>query len=343
VQKGTVLAKIDDREALLRLRESQAGVVQAQAGVRQAEARLGLLNSGSFQASNIPEVRAATSNYEQAQAELRQAEANEQRYRDLVQTGDTSMQNYESYRTQRDTARARVNAARQQQEAAINSARQSNEAIRSAQAGVESSRAQVATAQQAVADTVIRAPFSGFVSNRAVAVGEFVTTATPIITLLRTNPLKLQIQVGEADVPRINAGMGVSLEVEAFKDRKFAGVVSAVNPLVDPNSRAAIVEASVENPDNVLRAGMFATARIASSGGSSAVYVPRTAVYYDQSTQSYRVFVIQENVAKLRVVQLGTEEGETVQILNGVNADETVAVSNLNQLFEGAKVEVQAQ
>jgi hypothetical protein len=53
--------------------------------------------------------------------------------------------------------------------------------------------------------------------------------------------------------------------------------------------------------------------------------------------------VIQENVAKLRVVQQGTEEGEMVQILNGVNAEETIAVSNLNLLYEGAKVEVQAQ
>lgn len=340
VSQGTTLAKLDDREAQLRLREAQAGVGQAQASVRQAEARLGLLNGGNFQASSIPEVRAAVSSLEQAQAELRQAEANEQRYRDLVQTGDTSMQNYESYRTQRDTARARVNTARQQQEAALNTARQSNEAIRSAQAGVEAARAQVATAQQTIADTVIRAPFSGFVSNRAVAVGEFVTTATPIITLLRTNPLKLQIQVGEADVPRVSVGMGVSLEVEAFKDRKFAGTVSAVNPSVDPNSRAAIVEASVENPDNSLRAGMFATARIAMAGGNTAVFVPRSAVYNDQSTQSYRVFVIQDNIAKLRVVQLGTEENDTVQILNGVNADEVVAVSNINQLYEGAKVEI---
>ncbi|HEX8398843.1 MAG TPA: efflux RND transporter periplasmic adaptor subunit [Pyrinomonadaceae bacterium] len=340
VGQGAILAKLDDREAQLRLREAQAGVGQAQASVRQAEARLGLLNGGNFQATSIPEVRAAVSSLEQAQAELRQAEANEQRYRDLVQTGDTSMQNYESYRTQRDTARARVNTARQQQEAALNTARQSNEAIRSAQAGVEAARAQVATAQQTIADTVIRSPFSGFVSNRAVAVGEFVTTATPIITLLRTNPLKLQMQVGEADVPRVSAGMGVSLEVEAFKDRKFAGTVSAVNPSVDPNSRSAIVEASVENPDNVLRAGMFATARVAMAGGNTAIFVPRSAVYNDQSTQSYRVFVIQDNIAKLRVVQLGTEENDTIQILNGVNADEVIAVSNLNQLYEGAKVEI---
>jgi RND family efflux transporter MFP subunit len=343
VSQGALLAKLDDREAVLQLREAQAGVGQAQSAVRQAEARLGLLNGGSFQASQIPEVRGAVSNYEQAVAELKQAEANEQRYRDLVQTGDTSMQNYESYRTQRDTARARVNAARQQQEAALNTARQSNEAIRSAQSGVEAARAQVATAQQAVDDTVIRAPLSGFVSNRAVAVGEYVTTATPIITLLRTNPLKLQMQIGEADVPRISIGMGVSLEVEAFKDRKFAGTVSAVNPSVDLNSRSAIVEATVENPDNVLRAGMFATARVAMAGGNTAVFVPRSAVYNDQSTQSYRIFVVQDNIAKLRVVQLGTEENDTVQILNGINADEIVAVSNLNQLYEGAKVEIQAQ
>jgi hypothetical protein len=79
------------------------------------------------------------------------------------------------------------------------------------------------------------------------------------------------------------------------------------------------------------------------AGGNTAIFVPRSAVYNDQSTQSYRVFVIQDNIAKLRVVQLGTEENDTIQILNGINADEVIAVSNLNQLYEGAKVEIQAQ
>jgi multidrug efflux pump subunit AcrA (membrane-fusion protein) len=340
VQQGTVLAKLDENEARLRVREAEAGVVQAQAAVGQAQARLGLSAGGSFQASAIPEVRAANANYEQAVAELRQAEANEKRYRELVETGDVSIQNYENYRTLRDTARARVNNAKQQLEAAANAARQNNQAIKAAQAGVDAARIQVATAQQAVADTIIRAPFSGFVSNRAVAVGEFVTTATPIITLLRTNPLKLQMQVAEAEVPGITYGMGVSLEVEAFKDRKFAGTVTAVNPAIDPTSRAATIEASVENSGNLLRSGMFATARIAKQGGSIGIFVPRTAVFNDQTTQSYRVYVIQEGVAKLRVVQIGTEENDTIQILNGVNADEMVATSNLPQLFEGAKLQV---
>ena len=341
VQQGAVLAKLDENEARLAVREAEANVRQSEVGVSQAQARLGLSASGNFQASQIPEVRVANANYEQAQAELRQAEANERRYRDLVETGDVSMQNYENYRTIRDTARARVNAAKQQLEAAANAARQNNQAIKGAQAAVDAAQTRVETSKQAVADTIIRAPFSGFVSSRAVAVGEFVTTATPIITLLKTNPLKLQMQVGEAEVPGITIGMGVSLEVEAFKDRKFAGTVTAVNPAVDPTSRAATIEASVENSGNMLRSGMFATARIARQGGGSGVFVPRTAVFSDQTTQSHRVFVIQEGIAKLRVVQLGTEEDDTIQILNGINADEMVATSNLPQLYEGAKVQVE--
>ena len=339
VQQGSVIARIDDQDARLRLAEAQAGVTQAIAGVRQAEARLGLAPNGTFNATTIPEVLSANASYEQTLAELRQAEANEKRYRDLVETGDVSLIVYEQYRTQRDTARARLNVAKQALESAANAARQNNQAIKSAQAAVEAARTQVGTAEQAVADTIIRAPFSGFISNRPVAVGEFVTSATPVATILRVNPIKLQIQVAEANVPFITIGRGVSIEVDAYKDRNFGGTVTAVNPAIDPTSRSAVVEAAIQNGDNALRSGMFATVRINSEGGSPGVFVPKTAVFNDQSTQSYRVFVIQENVAKLRVVQLGTEENEFVQIITGVNPDEIVATSNLAQLFEGAKVQ----
>ena len=352
VGRGSVIAKIDDKDARLQLLEAQTNVKQAIAGVRQAEARLGLSPNGNFNASNIPEVRVANANYEQTQAELRlaevnlrQAEVNEKRYRELVESGDVAMIVYEQYRatrdvarTARDTARSRVNAAKQQFEATINNAKQNNQIIKSAEASVESSRTQVTIAEQAVADTVVRAPFSGFISERQTAVGEFVTSSTPVATILRTNPIKLQMQVAEADVPYISLGRAVSLEVDAYKDRTFGGTVTAVNPAIDLTSRSAIVEAQIENNNNVLRSGMFVTAKIVRSGGSTGIFVPKSAVYSDQATQSYRVFVIQENVVKLRVVQRGTEENDYYQILSGVNADETVAVSNLEQLYEGASV-----
>jgi RND family efflux transporter MFP subunit len=341
VRQGDVIARLNDRDARLRLQQSQAAVGQAVAAVRQAEARIGLSPGGNFQESVIPEVRASGANLEQAQAQLRLAEANERRYRALVETGDVAMSTYDQYRTARDTARAQVNAARQALEVSINAARQNNQAVQSAQAGVESARAAVAIAQKAVADTVVRAPYAGYVSSRPVAVGEYVTPASVVATVLRTNPIKLQLLVPEADAPHLTPGMGVSLEVDAFRDRKFAGQVSAVNPAIDPVSRSATVEALVQNPDNALRSGMFATARIARQGGSRAVYVPRAAVLNDQNTQSYRVFVIQNDTAKLRVVQLGTEEGDMLQILSGVEPDEVIATSNLQQLFEGARVRME--
>ena len=340
VGQGSVIAKIDDSDARRELLAAQAGVKQAIAAVRQAEARLGLEPNGRFNASSIPEVRAAGAAYEQAQAELRQAEANEKRYRELVETGDVPMMTYETYRTTRDTARARANNARQMLDAAVNTARQSNQAIASAQANVEAAQAQVGIAQQALTDTVIRAPFSGFISARPVAVGEFVSTANVIATVLRSNPIKIQIQVAEADVPTVTIGRGVSVQVDAYKDRAFAGTVTAINPAVDPTSRSAVVEASIENPDNALRSGMFGTARITKEGGGTGIFVPKSAVYNDQATQSYRAFVIIDGVAKLRVIQLGTEEGDHYQILNGLNADETVATSKLEELYEGAKVAV---
>ena len=338
VGRGSVIAKIDERDAQLQLVQAKANVAQSISAVRQAEARLGLGVNGTFTAAAIPEVRAANANYEQALAELRQAEANEKRYRDLVETGDVAMISYETFRTTRDTARARLNAAQQAQESALNAARQNNEAIKSAQAAVNSARTQIELANQAIADTVIRAPFAGFISVRPVAVGESVTSATIVATLLRTNPIKVQMQLAEANVPFVGVGRGVSVEVDAYKNRKFSGTITAINPALDTASRSVIVEAAIENGDNALRTGMFATAQIVREGGSIGVFVPKSAVYNDQSTQSYRVFVVQENVVKLRTIQLGTEENDFYQILSGIAADETVVTSNLEQLYEGAKV-----
>ena len=116
--------------------------------------------------------------------------------------------------------------------------------------------------------------------------------------------------------------------------------MSAINPSVDTTSRSFIVEARIDNPDNALRSGMFATARINKEGGSTGVFVMKSAIYNHVPTGSFRAFVIVEGMAKLRTVQLGVEEGDYVQILDGLQADEVVANSNLEQLYEGAKVAV---
>src|SRR5205085_8902747 len=166
VTAGTVIARLDDRDARLRLQQSQAAERQATAALRQAEAKIGLGPNGQFSASDVPEVRAARQNYEAAEAQARLAETNARRYANLVETGDVSRAVYDQARTQADTARAQANAARQQLEVAINVARQNNAGIAQAQAALEAARAQSAQAQKALADTVIKAPFAGYISDR---------------------------------------------------------------------------------------------------------------------------------------------------------------------------------
>ncbi|OLE53314.1 MAG: hypothetical protein AUG51_13640 [Acidobacteria bacterium 13_1_20CM_3_53_8] len=339
VRQGEVIAKLNERDARLRLQQSQASAKQSAAAVRQAEARLGLGPNSRFDASTIPEVRSAAAAYDAALSQQRLAEANAKRYAELVETGDVARSVYDQYRTQAETARAQANNARQQMETAINQARQNNQAIQSAQAAFEASQAQVAIAQKAVSDTAVRAPYSGYVSSRPVAVGEYVTTASVIATVLLTNPLKLQLLVPEAQAPRVQTGMAVALSVEAYPDRKFNGRVTAINPAIDPVSRSFTVEAEVDNPDNALRSGMFTTARIALPGGAQSIFAPREAVIHDQNTNSYRVFVIQGTTAHLRIVQVGDEENGMIQINSGLQPDEEVATNNQQQLYEGAKVQ----
>ena len=340
VRQGTVIAKLDDRDARLRVKEAEVNLRQAQVAVRQAEAKLGLDSNGNFVANNIPEVRAANANYEQALAEQKLAESNEKRYRELVETGDVASILYDQFRTTRDTARAKTNSAKQALEAAKNTARQGNEAVRNAQVAVDASRTQLEMAQKSVADMVVKSPYAGYISARGVAIGEFVSTSTPLITLVRTNPLKAQLSVSEADVPSVRPGLSISLEVKAWQDRKFAGTVTAVNPSIDQSTRTAIVEGEIENGDNALRGGMFATARILRPGGEKGVFVPKSAVYSDINTQSYRVFAVDGDVVRLKVVQLGMQENDTWQIVSGLQGDETLAVSNIEQLYEGARISV---
>ena len=338
VREGQTLAKVDDRDAKIRLESARAAVRQAKAGVSQAEARLGLLGGGKFTATTVPEVLTARANLEQANLELKQAEANEKRYRELTESGDVAMITYEQYKTARDTARARANAAQQQLETTINSARQSNQAIVGAQAAVATAQTQVDDAERVLADTVIKAPFSGYVSDRPTSVGEYVSSSSVIATVLRTNPIKAIIQVPEGDVPGVRLGAVVTITVDAYKDQNFAGRVSAVNPAIDATSRSASIEALIDNSDNLLRQGMFATTQIVREGGTKGIFVPKTAIFHDVSTQSFRVFVIADGVAKLKVVQVGREEGDWQQIISGVDADQPVATSNVGQLYEGAKV-----
>ena len=152
--------------------------------------------------------------------------------------------------------------------------------------------------------------------------------------------MKLHLQTPEQQAAKVKNGMTVAARIAAYPDRDFTGRIAAVNPAVDPNSRVFILEARFDNPRGELRPGMFATARILLPGGETGVFVPRSAVVRDKTTDSYQVFVIDNNTARLRVVMTGDPLGDLVRITNGLTGKETVAVSNQASLYDGAPVQV---
>jgi multidrug efflux pump subunit AcrA (membrane-fusion protein) len=339
VAQGQVVCELDHRDAQLRVDQARAQLEQATAGLRQAQSRIGWSGAGKFDPEQLPEAVAASASYESAKAMARQAAADAKRYENLVATGDVSRSAFEKARTQQETAEAQANAARQQYEAALNASRQSWGAVETSQASLEGVRAQLAQAEKALADTTIRAPFAGFIAARPVAEGEYVAVGNKIATIVRIYLLKLELQTPEQRASKVKTGMAVSARVSAYPNRDFVGKVTAINPSIDPASRMFIVEARFVNTESLLRPGMFSTAKVLLQGGENAVFVPRAAVLRDKTTDSYQVFVVENGTARLKVVVPGETEGDSTRINTGLNGTETVATSNLNELFDGAPVQ----
>src|SRR5665213_1377904 len=338
VQQGQVIARLEDRDAKLRLDQAEANTQQAEAGLRQAQSRIGLVQGGQFDADSVPEVLSAKANADSAVAQARLAEADAQRYANLLKTGDVSQSAYDKFRTQADTAQAQAAAAQQTYEATLNNARQNYQGTLSAQASLSGSRTQGEMARKAVADTIIHAPFAGYISARPIAVGQYVGVTSKIATLLLITPIRLELQVPEASAPQMKISVAVEAMVPGYPGRIFEGRVTAINPAVDPSSRTFTVIAEFPNTDLALKPGMFATARILLPGSSMGLFVPKSAVITDPTTNSSQLYFIRDGRARLAVVQLGATRDDKVQILSGISPNAIIATDHLSDLFDGMVV-----
>jgi multidrug efflux pump subunit AcrA (membrane-fusion protein) len=338
VKEGQVIALLDDSEPKLRLQQALATQAQAEAAVRQSQSRIGLGEDAKFDATVVPEVQSAYAAYQSALAQAKLAQADAKRYANLVATGDVSQSNYEKQRTQAETAQAQADSARKQYEAALNAARQNYQSVGGAEASLAGARSQVALGRKSVEDTVVRAPMSGYVSDRPAAVGEYLGASTKIATILRVTPIKLHLQVSEAEASRVRPGMMVAARVAAYGDKDFNGQVKVISPAIDPTSRAMTIEADFSNPDFKLRPGMFATARILLPEGEQGLFVPASSVLTDPATTSSQVFIVENAKARVRVIRVGERDNGMIRVLSGLSAGATVATGNLKELYDGAAV-----
>ena len=316
VERGS-LVRVNDPLIEIASTDVEAQAREAEANAAQIEARLGLAGGAVFDVERVPEVANAKAAYQLAQSDFGRAQR-------LYQDKLLSQSDF-------DQRSAQLQAAERQYDVAKNGAAQQFQALKGA-------RARVTVAQKALADTVVRAPFAGAVGERFVSVGDYVTRGNKVASVVRLDPLRVELTIPEQYVSVVAVGRAVTFGVDAYPNETFTGQVRYVSPSVTASTRALTVEAIVPNGNGRLKPGLFATAQIEEAGQRPGILVPAAAIRTVSGTA--RVFVLNGERVEERIVMTGQTVGDRVEIASGVKAGERIAASGIDQLVDGVKVTV---
>ena len=308
VAQGALLVRISPSETAAQLEEADANAAQI-------EAKLGLVSGQPFDRMKVPDVM-------NAKASLDLAEAEYNRMRSLVDQKVISQSEFDQRRTQ-------LEAARQKYQSEQNLADQLYRSL-------EGARARVALARKAVSDTSVRAPLTGLVAERLVSVGDYVTRGARVATVVRIDPLRVELTVPEQHVSLVTVGQQVRLTVDAYPGEEFAATVKYVSPALRTDQRALTVEAIAPNANARLKPGFFATALVRQPDAAPALLVPATAVETVAGTS--RVYAVKDNRIEERIVTLGEKLDTQIEITSGVAKGDVIATEPKGRLSDGQQV-----
>lgn len=298
IERGDDLAIIDSRDYESRL-------LQAEALLDQALARLGFSDDDQTRQIKLEE----TSPVLRANAILQENLRNLERARNLFNDGVVSQSEIESAQTEY------MIAVNQHQEALNES--------RTRLAILDQRRAELAIAQQALVNTRIKAPFRGMIQNRFTSMGEYLNTGDPIVTIVRTDILRLQLRVTEKDSYMVRNGQKVIINVTG-QDDIWEGVVKRISPKLNESSRMLLIEAEVMN-DGHLRAGQHVVSKIIVDDTQYAIGVPEACIVRFAGIEKV-VCVENQNAVEKRVIT-GRKNNGTIEIISGLKSGDQVILN----------------
>jgi multidrug efflux system membrane fusion protein len=218
-----------------------------------------------------------------------------------------------------------------------------------AQAAYDQALAGIAKTEAIISQKLVRAPFDGELGVRHVEVGQYLTAGTAIVSLTDLSELYANFTVPEKDSGQLKVGQTVRLGVDAYPGRTFEGKITTIEPQVATDTRNIRAQATIANPDHILKPGMFVTTTVVLPDKPPVVTVPATAVDYTLYGDS--VFLITEKkgndgktslTAVRTFVKAGDRESGRAAILKGLKpGDRVVAVGQL-KLQSGAAVAISA-
>jgi membrane fusion protein (multidrug efflux system) len=200
----------------------------------------------------------------------------------------------------------------------------------------DTARARLELAQKAFEDTVIRAPFSGLVTEKKISAGAFVRRGQAVAGLVKVDPLRAELAIPESAAASVAVGQPVRISVQTFPGKSFAGKIAYVGPSLRSDARTLVVEAVLPNKDRLLKPGLFATASIDTPASAPATLIPGASVVADAGVP--RVFVLGRERVEERLVSLGDRHGDLVEVKCGVQAGEKVVLAPEKRLVDGLEV-----
>ena len=264
--------------------------------------------------------KSAQAQLEQARLKLQDAERDYQRAKVLFEEKVISQKEYEKIETNFKAAQAQYELTQAQLKVASSTLKQ---------------------AQTELKDTVIYAPFSGYISAKFVDPGQRAYTMPPtdILELVDISKVKILIDLPERDLPLVKVGAKVEIRSDAFPDLKLEGKVNRIYPKIDPYTRSFRVEVLLDNPKGILKPGMFVNARLF-LGKEETLVIPRDALLRAPGTGIEYCFVVINEKAQRREVITGIREENLVEIKQGLREGELVVTAGGQNLKGGARVKI---
>ncbi|HWQ90986.1 MAG TPA: efflux RND transporter periplasmic adaptor subunit [Clostridia bacterium] len=320
VKQGELLAQIERRDYELRLQ-------QAEATLAQARTALGLPPEG--EKDDVEDLARVTA-VRQAQAVLEEATKNLERIQNLSRSGIASQSELDTVQATYTVAVARHETAREE--------------ARTRMAALAQRRAELNLARQQLTDTSLTAPFTGAVQARVANLGEYLVVGAPVLELVKTDPLRLRLEVPERYSHLMRLDQRVSVATEGDTNT-YSGRIARLSPALVESTRMLVVEADVPAQGS-LRPGNFARAEIVVTEGEPGLSVPANAISTFAGVE--KVVVVHEGKALEKTVTLGRQGPGWVEVVSGLTLGEAVVLNPAglrtgNHLVVSAEPETEAR
>jgi len=270
--------------------------------------------------SQVNQVKA---NLEQARAQLANLETEYNRMQQLYKQNAVSQQQYDGTKTQMEATQAQVRALEE---------------------GLNQAKSQLE-------DSYIRSPIDGVIGQRFLSVGDMAVGQLPVVTVVQMDTVKIMVNVIEKYASNIKVGLPAKITITSLRDTSFTGKITKISPVIDPQSRMILTEIKVPNSERKLKPGMFADVRIILESHPDAMVIPQYAILQktelnitptgDQEiVRQDHVYVVKNDTAYYKAIQIGFQEGNVTEVLSGLNMNDKVVILGQNNLEDSTAVRV---